>query len=379
MRKKISILGSTGSIGKNALHIASQHKEKIEVVAIAARQNIDLLEKQALEHQPKLVAVFDEDQAMRLQQRLPNIPVLGGVEGLCAVAAYDSADTVVAAIVGSIGLIPTIEAIKAKKTIALANKEVLVAAGECIVPLAKAHGVSLIPVDSEHSAIFQCIDGEDRAAISRILLTSSGGPFREWTTERLRHITVEDALKHPNFSMGAKITIDSSTMMNKGLEIIEAYWLFGLSIKQIEVIVHPQQKIHGIVEFNDGSILAQMCEPDMIIPIQYAMTYPERCRGLLKPYDFINNNRLDFYQPDTTRFRCLDLAYHAIRTGGSLPCYMNAANETLVHRFLSREISWFDIGEKLESLMMRHDIACTPTLEELLNIDREARGQAQSA
>jgi 1-deoxy-D-xylulose-5-phosphate reductoisomerase len=377
MRKKISVLGSTGSIGKNVLKIAANIKEKVEVVALAANQNIDLLEEQALEHCPKLIAVYDKEQALRLQKRVPNIRVVGGIEGICEVATYHEAETVVAAIVGSIGLIPTIEAIKAKKTIALANKEVLVAAGGVVIPLAKQLGVFIIPVDSEHNAIFQCLDQEEQSSVRRIILTSSGGPFREWKAERLSQITVEDALKHPNFTMGAKITIDSSTMMNKGLEVIEAYWLFGLALEQVEVLVHPQQKIHGMVEFVDGSILAQMCEPDMVIPIQYAMTYPERCRGPLKPYDFINNTRLDFYQPDISKFRCLDLAYEALRTGGTLPCYMNAANEVLVHRFLKKEISWVGISEKLETLMMNHQCSQTLSLEAILEVDTLARQQAQ--
>jgi len=377
MRKKISVLGSTGSIGRNALKIASNIKEKVEIVALAAHQNIELLEQQALEHHPKLIAVYDKEQALLLQKKLPSIRVVGGLEGICEAATYHETETVVAAIVGSIGLIPTIEAIKAKKTIALANKEVLVAAGGYVIPLAKQYGVFLIPVDSEHNAIFQCLDGEDQASVQRIILTSSGGPFREWNTERLSQITVEDALKHPNFTMGAKVTIDSSTMMNKGLEVIEAYWLFGLTLEQVEVLVHPQQKIHGMVEFVDGTILVQMCEPDMLIPIQYAMTYPERCPGLLKPYDFINNTRLDFFQPDISKFRCLDLAYSALRTGGTLPCYMNAANEILVNRFLKKEISWFNIGEKLEKLMAKHQSDQNLSLDTILEVDKLARQEAQ--
>ena len=319
MVRKIAILGSTGSIGKNALKVAANLKEQIEVIALAARSNIDLLESQAKEHHPRMIAVFDETQALILQKRVPHIEVLAGMEGLCAVATIQEIDTVVSALVGAAGLLPTAAAIEAGKRIALANKEVLVAAGAYIIPLAKKHGASLIPVDSEHNAVFQCLHREDPSTVRRLILTSSGGPFRGWTADQLKDVTLEKALKHPNFSMGAKITIDSSTLMNKGLEVIEAYWLFGVSIDQIEVIVHPQQKIHSMVEFIDGSIMAQMSEPDMLLPIQYAITYPERCPGILEPFDFIGNNRLDFLQPDRSVFRCLDLAYTALKEGERFP------------------------------------------------------------
>lgn len=376
MRRKISVLGSTGSIGKNALKIASNNKEKIEIVALAVKENIELLEQQVLEHSPRLVAVYDKAKAVELQKRIPHVRVVGGLEGLCEVATYHEAETVVAAIVGAVGLVPTAEAIKAGKTIALANKEVLVAGGAYIMPLAKKHGVALIPVDSEHSAVFQCLHREDPASVRRIILTSSGGPFREWGLDQLKQAKVEDALKHPNFAMGAKVTIDSSTLMNKGLEVIEAYWLFGVKLEQIEVLVHPQQKIHSMVEFVDGSIMAQLCEPDMIIPIQYAMTYPERCQGLLPPYDFVKNSRMDFYAPDASKFRCLNLAYEALESGGTLPCYMNAANEILVNRFLKKEISWFGISEKLESLMGNYNNTHDTSLESILAVDQLAREEA---
>jgi len=376
VRKKISVLGSTGSIGKNALKIASHLQEKIEIVAIAAKENIDLLEQQARIHNPRLIGVHDQIKALELQKRLPHIRVVGGMEGLCEVAAYVEAETVIAAIVGAAGLLPTATAIQAGKTIALANKEVLVAGGAYIMPLARKHGVQLIPVDSEHSAVFQCLNGESTESIRRIILTSSGGPFREWDLERLKQVTVEDALKHPNFAMGSKITIDSSTLMNKGLEVIEAYWLFGVKIEQVEVLVHPQQKIHSMVEFVDGSIMAQLCEPDMIIPIQYAMTYPERSRGLLSPYDFIKNSRMDFLAPDVSRFRCLKLAYQALQEGGTLPCYMNAANEILVHRFMNKEINWLGISEKLEHLMQHYQNSRDVSLDAILNVDHLARSEA---
>lgn len=379
MRKKISILGSTGSIGKNALKVASHLKDKIEIVALAANSNIELLEEQAREFQPKLIAVFDKSKAKILQTKLPHIKVVGGIEGICEAAILSEVETVLVAIVGAAGLIPTAKAIEAGKTIALANKEVLVAGGAYIIPLAKKHGVSLIPVDSEHSAVFQCLNGEKNSSIRRIILTSSGGPFREWEREKLERVTPADALKHPNFAMGAKVTIDSSTLMNKGLEVIEAYWLFGVKLEQVEVLIHPQQKIHSMVEFQDGSIMAQLCEPDMLVPIQYGMTYPERYPGLLPPYDFIKNSRMDFFQPDTGKFRCLNLAYAAIRQGGTLPCYMNAANEVLVQRFLSNQISWMDIGQKLETLMEQFDSSMDLTLEGLLAVDQIGREHAHQA
>jgi 1-deoxy-D-xylulose-5-phosphate reductoisomerase len=376
--RKIAVLGSTGSIGQNTLKVAARLRGEVKIVALAAGSNIDLLEQQAREHHPGFIAVYDQEKAAILQKRLPHLTVLGGMEGLCELAACSEADTVVSALVGAAGLQPTAAAIEAGKKIALANKEVLVAAGAYIVPLAKKYGVPLLPVDSEHNAIFQCLDGEDPSTIRRLILTSSGGPFREWTREQLEEVTLEKALKHPNFCMGAKITIDSSTLMNKGLEVIEAYWLFGVAIDQIEVLVHPQQKIHSMVEFIDGSIMAQMSDPDMLLPIQYALTYPQRFPGMLKPYDFIQNSRLDFYPPARESFRCLDLAYTALREGGTLPCYMNAVNEVLVRRFLNREIGWGDIATKLESLMNRHQNSFELDLPSILAVDALAREQARS-
>lgn len=376
MRRKIAILGSTGSIGKNALQVASHNKEIIEIVGLAVKDNIDLLEKQIAEHSPRIVAVYNLEKAALLQKRVPHVKVVGGLEGLSEVASLSDVHSVVAAIVGAVGLIPTIEAIKAGKTIALANKEVLVSAGSYVIPLAKKHGVTLLPVDSEHNAIFQCLHQEDRKAIRRIILTSSGGPFRGYSIDQLRQVSIEQALAHPNFSMGSKITVDSSTMMNKGLEVIEAYWLFGVPLESIEVLIHPQQKIHSMVEFIDGSILAEMCEPDMVVPIQYAMTYPNRVQGLLPPYDFVKNGRLDFHAPDTATFRCLSLAYQALRAGGTMPCYMNAANEVLVQRFLQKEISWVEIGLKLDDLMMRYESSSEVSLEAILAADTQAREEA---
>lgn len=372
----IAILGSTGSIGKNALKVVSHLQGRVQVAALAAKSNIDLLEQQAIEYQPSLIAVHDPDQAFKLQKRLPGIRVVAGMEGICEAATLPEVETVVAAMVGAAGLIPTAAAIRAKKAIAFANKEVLVAAGAYIVPLAKQHGAILIPVDSEHNAVFQCLRGEEPSSVRKILLTSSGGPFREWSEAQLATATLQDALKHPNFAMGAKITVDSSTMMNKGLEVIEAFWLFGVGKEQIEVLIHPQQKIHSMVEFRDGSILAQMGEPDMLTPIQYAITFPERCQGILPPYDFVKNPRLDFYEPSLNKFICLRLAYDALKAGGTLPCFMNAANEVLVNRFLRGEIAWREIGQKLETLMAAHSNREETSLEGFLATDLEARALA---
>ena len=311
--KKLAILGSTGSIGKNCLAVARHlGKESVSVTALAAGSNIDLLEKQALEFHPRLLAVFDEEQAQILQKRVPHILVLSGMEGLEAVAGQESANLIIAAISGMIGLIPTIAAIKARKKIGFASKEVLVSAGEIIMPLVQKYGIELIPIDSELTAIFQCLKGEHPKAVERLLITASGGPFRKYTQAQMESITIDHALTHPNYRMGPKVTIDSSTLMNKGLEMIEAHWLFQIPFEKIEIVVHPQQIIHSMVEFIDNSMLAQMGDPDMLVPIQYAITHPERAKGSLKPFDFHINNQLEFYQPDLEKFRCLKLAYEAV-------------------------------------------------------------------
>jgi 1-deoxy-D-xylulose-5-phosphate reductoisomerase len=367
----LSILGSTGSIGRNCLAVARHlGKETVQVVALAARYNIDLLEQQTREFHPQLVAVYDLEQARELQKRIPHIPVIGGMEGL-------EANLVISAISGSIGLSPTIAAIQAGKDIGFANKEVLVSGGEIVMSLVRKHGIELIPIDSELTAIFQCIKGEGAKAVQRILITASGGPFRNYTLDQLEKVTVDHALNHPNYRMGPKVTIDSSTLMNKGLEMIEAHWLFQVPLEKIEIIVHPQQIIHGMVEFIDNSMLAQMCDPDMLVPIQYAITYPKRYVGSLKPFDFFKNSTLQFSIPDVNKFRCLQLAYDAIRCGGSLPCYMNAVNEVLVHRFLNKEIAWMDIAKKLESLMSRHNVASIKSFQDILSIDHMARQEAK--
>ncbi len=373
----LSILGSTGSIGRNCLAVARHlGGEKVQIVALAAKDNVDLLEQQALEFRPLLVAIHNRDKASALQKRLPNIPVLAGMEGLEAVAVQEKANLVISAISGAIGLVPTIAAIKAKKNIGFANKEVLVSGGELVMSLVRTHGVELIPIDSELTAVFQCLKGENRKSVQRILITASGGPFRNYTSAQLENVTVEHALNHPNYRMGPKVTIDSSTLMNKGLEMIEAHWLFQMPMKNIEIVIHPQQIIHSMVEFVDNSLLAQMGDPDMLVPIQYAITYPERAQGSLSPFDFIKNHTLQFYLPDMDKFRCLKLAYDALGCGGSLPCYMNAANEILVQRFLNKEIAWNKIAASLEKLMSSHQQVPIKSVEDILEIDKMARREA---
>lgn len=375
--KQLAILGSTGSIGKSCLAIARHlGKENVEIVALAARNNIDLLEAQAREFHPKIIAVYDYDQAQILQKRLPFIPIVAGSEGLEEVATHEKANLVIAAISGAIGLAPTIAAIKAKKNIGFASKEVLVAAGELVTSLVEKNKIEFIPIDSELTAIFQCIKGESNKTVSRLLITASGGPFRNFTESQLNEVTLEHALNHPNYRMGPKVTIDSSTLMNKGLEMIEAHWLFRMPLEKIEIVIHPQQIIHSMVEFIDNSILAQMGDPDMLTPVQYAITYPKRLNGNLKPFDFAKNSTLQFALPDLNKFRCLKMAYEALRLGGSLPCYMNAINEVLVQQFLHGKIHWKDIATKLETFMSGHKIVPIHALDDLLEVDQLAREEA---
>jgi 1-deoxy-D-xylulose-5-phosphate reductoisomerase len=369
--KTISILGSTGSIGKNTL-IVAQHLG-YRVASLAAHSNIDLLEKQARAWSPQVVAVFDKEKAQILQKRLPDVEVVGGEEGLVIAATMPEADFVVSSIVGAAGVLPTFKAIEAGKTIGLANKEVLIAAGELMMNLAKKQGVDILPIDSEHSAIFQCLQKESPAAIRRIILTASGGPFRSHSQEKLEKITPEDALNHPTWKMGKKVTIDSSTLMNKGLEVIEAHFLFDQPLEKIDVIIHPQSIIHSLVEFIDGSLVSQLGEHDMQIPIQYALTYPERKRGLRSCFDFEKYSTLEFFKPDLEKFPCLRLAYEAAKIGGTLPCFMNGANEALVEQFLEGKIRWIDIGRKLETLMGAHQVMPQKSLDTLFAIDQEAR------
>jgi len=370
--KKIVILGSTGSIGTQTLEIVRYHKD-IQVTALAARSNIALLEAQAREFLPDMVCVWEEEKAKELAGKLRDLPVkvCAGMEGLLEAASMERADMVVTAVVGMIGIRPTIAAIKAGKDIALANKETLVTAGHLIMPLAEKAGVKIYPVDSEHSAIFQSLKGEDAARISRILLTASGGPFRGRTREQMRDVKPEDALKHPNWSMGRKITIDSATMVNKGLEVMEARWLFGVDFDRIEVVVQPQSVIHSMVEFADGGIIAQLGTPDMKLPIQYALYEKERKDLPGARLDFGTLGKITFETPDFTNFPGLALAYQAGRAGGSLPTVFNAANEWAVSRFLDGKIGFLAITDMIEEAMENHRMIAHPTVEQILDCEAE--------
>lgn len=377
MQKNISILGSTGSIGTQTLAVVRDLKN-IKITALSGNQNIDLLEKQALEFRPEIVSVMKEKNAIELKKRLKAMPikVVSGMEGLVEAATAAAADMVVTSVVGNVGLIPTIEAIGAKKDIALANKETLVSAGELVMAEAHKKKVQLYPVDSEHSAIFQCLQGNENNSVRRILLTASGGPFRGRTKEELAHITVEQALKHPNWVMGTKITIDSATLMNKGLEVIEAKWLFHTDIEKIEVLVHPQSMIHSAVEYEDGAVIAQLGEPDMRVPIQYALTYPKRIKNSYPKIDFFGRNQLTFEKPDTEVFGCLALAYRAIKTGGTMPAVLNAANEIAVEQFLNKKISFLDISRLIENTMNAYTVKYEYGLKDVLEADQWARTYA---
>lgn len=374
--KRLSVLGSTGSIGKNTLEIVRHLRDEFSVVALAAHRNIDLLQQQINEFRPKLVAVFDESAAEELRSRVSGIEIVSGMDGLKAAASHPDADFVMSSISGTLGLEPTLAAVQAGKQVGLANKEALVSGGSLIMNEAKAKGLEILPVDSEHSAIFQCLTGERRPEIGRIILTASGGPFRTWDQSKLQSIGPDEALKHPNWSMGAKVTIDSSTLMNKGLEMIEAKWLFDLPPEKISVVVHPQSIIHSMVEFVDGSIIAQMGEPDMRTPIQYAMTHPVRKGGMLGTFDFLKYSHLEFSMPDMKKFPCLAIAIEAMKLGKSYSCYMNGANEVLVHRFLQREFKWHEIAERLRKLMDGHSGVEVNSLEGIVEVDARARRDA---
>ncbi|MSS64624.1 1-deoxy-D-xylulose-5-phosphate reductoisomerase [Velocimicrobium porci] len=371
--KKISILGSTGSIGTQTLEVVRAYQKDLKVTALAAGSNIKLLEQQILEFKPNVVCVYDEEKAKELKDKLSylKIPILSGMDGLIACATEREAEIVVGAVVGMIGIRPTIEAIKAKKDIALANKETLVTAGHLIMPLAEENKVALLPVDSEHSAIFQALHGENKKEVSKILLTASGGPFRGKTKEELKNIQVEDALKHPNWAMGRKITIDSSTMINKGLEVIEAKWLFDVDFEQIEVVIQPQSIIHSMVEYKDGAVIAQLGTPDMRLPIQYALFYPSRRPVEGERLDFTKIGKIDFCKPDMETFYGLRLAYEVGKKGGSMPTVFNAANEAAVAKFLNREISYLEIPEIIEYSLSKATWKENPTLEEILSIEQE--------
>ena len=377
--KKIAILGSTGSIGTQTLEVVRENKD-IEVLGMAAGNNVVLLEKQIREFLPKVVAVWTEEKAKELESRIKdlNVRVVSGMDGLIEVSTMPETEMLVTAIVGMIGIRPTIEAIKAGKNIALANKETLVTAGHIIMPLAKECHVSILPVDSEHSAIFQSLQGNQRKAVKKILLTASGGPFRGKKEEDLLNIRVEDALKHPNWEMGRKITIDSSTMVNKGLEVIEAKWLFDVSVDDVQVVVQPQSVIHSMVEYTDGAVIAELGTPDMKLPIQYALYYPERRYLKGDRLDFWKLGKLDFEKPYMDTFYGLALAYEAGREGGTLPTVFNAANELAVSMFLDRQIKYLEIIEIIEDCMRAHKKIVAPTLEQILATEQETYDRINS-
>ena len=366
--KKIAILGSTGSIGTQTLDVIRAHSDELEVVALAAGSNKERLKEQIREFHPELVSLSDEKKAQELKEELAGeaVEVVCGMDGLIEVAGIDSADVVVTAVVGMMGILPTMEAIRKGKDIALANKETLVTAGHLIIPMAREYGVSILPVDSEHSAIFQCLQGEPKKALDKILLTASGGPFRGKSAEFLETVTLEDALNHPNWSMGPKITIDSSTMVNKGLEVMEAKWLFGVDYSQIEVVIQPQSIIHSMVQYIDGAVIAQLGTPDMRVPIEYALFYPERRSLPGDRLDFSKLSQITFEKPDYKVFRGLSLAIEAGKTGGTMPTVFNAANERGVAKFLKGEIKYTDIVRSIEKCMDAHKVSAHPDLEEIL-------------
>ncbi|AEM78780.1 1-deoxy-D-xylulose-5-phosphate reductoisomerase [Thermoanaerobacter wiegelii] len=372
--KKVIILGSTGSIGTQTLDVIKNFRENFEIVGLTAYNNVELLSKQIREFNPKVVAVKDEDKANQLRENLKkNVEILTGSKGLQEIVKYD-ADLVVVAVEGIAGLIPTVTAIQRGKDIALANKEVLVTAGQIVMDLVKKKDITLLPVDSEHSAILQCLRGNDKKEVSRLILTASGGPFRGKKKEDLRKVTVNEALNHPNWKMGKKITIDSATLMNKGFEVIEAKWLFDISEDKIDVIVHPQSIIHSMVEYIDGSVIAQLATADMRIPIQYALNYPTRnyINGI-NFLDFSITTQLTFEKPDLETFRCLSLAYEALKIGGTMTTVLNAADEIAVSLFLNKKIEFLQIAEIIEESMKEHNNIQNPTLDDIINVDKEVK------
>ena len=374
--KYISILGSTGSIGTQTLDVVREHSDKISVCAISGNNNIELLRKQIIEFNPGLCCVMDNNNALKLKKLLPShikTEIISGMEGLIAAAEYEKSEIIVTAVSGMIGLQPTVAAIKKGKTIALANKETLVTGGNYIMNLSRKHNAAILPVDSEHSAIFQCLMANENKAVNKILLTASGGPFIGKNEEFLKTVTVEDALKHPSWSMGKKITIDSATLMNKGLEVIEAKFLFDIGQEQIEVIVHPQSIIHSGVEFIDHSTIAQLGLPDMRIPIQFALFYPNRMENSYKSLSLSDIGNLTFEKPDLSTFKCLSLAFEALRAGGTMPAVLNASNEACVKLFLDKKISFLDIGNINEKVMLSHNPAEIDSIETILQAEEFAK------
>lgn len=374
--KKLTILGSTGSIGTQTLDVVRNNLDKFEVVAMSANKSVDLLLKQIMEFKPKYVAVYDKEASERLKNLIPkdmNIEILDSMEGLVKISTLEEVDVVLTAVVGMIGLIPTMKAIEHKKDIALANKETLVTAGEIVMKAAKENGVNILPVDSEHSAIFQCLNGENKKQVNKLILTASGGPFRGRKREELLNVTKKEALKHPNWSMGQKISIDSSTLMNKGLEVIEAKWLFDMDYKDIDVVVHPQSIIHSMVEYIDTSIIAQLSMPDMRLAIEYALTYPDRVATNFERLDFRKINKLTFEEPDMETFPCLNLAYEVLKEGKTYSTVLNASNEVLVENFLKDKIGFYDIPYYIQKSLDAHNSINNPTLDDILEVDKWAR------
>jgi len=373
-KKKLVILGSTGSIGLKTCEVVRSLRDDLEVVGLAARSSVEVMLRQIEEFRPRVVAMADEGSADRLRQKATTTTeVLGGTDGLKRVATLQEADLVVCSVVGAAGLVPVIEAIKSGKNIALANKEVLVTAGEIVTRLARQNGCQIIPIDSEHSAVRQCLRGENVQNVRRLILTASGGPFFADFGRDLSKVTPHEALQHPRWDMGNKVTIDSATLTNKALEVIEAKWLFGITLDKIDIVIHPESIIHSLVEFVDGAMIAQINEPDMRIPIQYALTYPERKPGKAVPFDFLKNNSLRFFRADAERFPCLRLGREAAAAGGTMPTVLNAANEVAVEKFLKQEIRFTDISLWIEAAMASHDPIPNPTIEDILATDARIR------
>lgn len=377
-KQTVAILGSTGSIGTQTLDVIDRHSELFEVYALTAHSNIDLLVEQAKKYRPEVVAIADERHYKTLREALDGLPikVFAGADSICQIAAMSPIDTVVTAMVGYSGLLPTVRAIEAGKKIALANKETLVVAGELVTDLALRNRVDIVPIDSEHSAIFQCLVGENENSVEKLILTASGGAFRDTPKDDLRLATAADALRHPTWKMGAKITIDSATMMNKGFEVIEARWLFDIPIDKIEVIIHPQSIVHSMVQFCDGSIKAQLGQPDMRHPIQYALTFPDRLDAQVERANLADIHQLTFERPDYEKFRNLGLAYDALRRGGNIPCILNAANEVAVDAFLKGKIGFFAMSDIIEQTISETAFISSPTLDDYIATDREARARS---
>ena len=373
--KNIAVLGSTGSIGTQTLDIVRNNTDELKIKVLAAGSNVELIEKQIREFKPEIAVLYNADKANELKIKIADtgVKVLSGMDGMIEAATFDDVDTVVTSMVGMIGIKPTIAAIKAGKNIALANKETLVTAGHIIMPLIKEHKVSLLPVDSEHSAIFQSMNGENRKRISKILLTASGGPFRGKSYEELKNVTLEDALKHPNWAMGQKITVDSATLVNKGLEVMEAAWLFDVDVSMIQVVVHPQSVIHSMVEYEDTAVIAQLGCPDMRLPIQYALFYPDRRFLDAKKLDFFEMKSLTFEKPDMDTFKGLKFAMEAAEFGGSMPTVFNASNEEAVAMFLNKKIGFLDIYRIIEESMNRHTVISNPDIDTVLSVESDTR------